>query len=443
MKSYSELFLDTDRTATLGEREIPLSVLLSEYESEVISAIFPEGLCAELSERDLDGQLSCVGLLVSEFDSLAGKSALSSDYPALSVEKIKSEWHRCRPLDALAEIIDALLVTEGGVLVGVYAYGKILWLGCEIEYKTTRYSSGDNNGAGYKGEGYYEASAYLSFLYSPSLIFTDTIFASGMDMDITELVVAQGITTLAPRAFEGRKSLTRVRFPKSLTEIGAGAFKDAVALRDIEIPEGVTAIGSGAFSGCTSLRTVRIPESVTKLGWNAFSCCTSLERVEIAGETEIDSSAFKGCESLREVVFERRGATVGSFSFSECKRLEAVVGSENIVKIGEYAFFGCESLKEFRVADGIYSILGGTFGGCTSLEKIYLPESVTSIGSYAFSSCSSIVELSLSGRLWNVSSGAFFGCSSLARVSLPEGMVDELERSFEGELPEGIEYIFK
>lgn len=442
MKSYSELFLDTDRTATLGEREIPLSVLLSEYEGEVISALFPEVLYSGLSKMNLSEQLSCVGLLVSEFDSLAGKSALSSDYPTLSVEKIKSEWHRCRPLYALAEIIDALLVTEGGVLVGVYAYGKILWLGCEIDYKTTRYSSGDNNGAGYKGEGYYEASAYLSFLYSPSLIFTDTIFASGMNMDITELVVAEGITTLAPRAFEGRKSLTRARFSKSLREIGSGAFAGCSSLESIEIPEGITSIGSRAFLGCASLRTVRIPASVTKLGWEAFSGCSSLESVEIVGETEIDSSAFKGCEALGEVVFERRGATVGSFAFSECKRLLAIVGSENIVKIGEYAFFGCESLTEFKVADGIYSILGGTFGGCSSLERIYLPESVKSIGSYALSSCSSLVEISLSSELWSISSGAFFGCSSLTRVSLPEEMVDELEKSFEGELPEEIEYIF-
>ncbi|MBO6301348.1 MAG: leucine-rich repeat domain-containing protein [Ruminiclostridium sp.] len=81
----------------------------------------------------------------------------------------------------------------------------------------------------------------------------------------------------------------------------------AVNITELEIQNGVTSIGQGAFINCTNLTSVTIPSSVTSIGLGAFNNCTSLTSVTIPNSvTSIGDYAFKSCEKLATVTFEPR-----------------------------------------------------------------------------------------------------------------------------------------
>ena len=66
---------------------------------------------------------------------------------------------------------------------------------------------------------------------------------------ITEIVIPEGITSIASGAFWHCKSLAKVTFPSTLTTLEAYAFADCPLLETIDLPKSVTYIGNKAFDG--------------------------------------------------------------------------------------------------------------------------------------------------------------------------------------------------
>ncbi|MCI9082639.1 MAG: leucine-rich repeat domain-containing protein, partial [Lachnospiraceae bacterium] len=66
----------------------------------------------------------------------------------------------------------------------------------------------------------------------------------------TEVVVPDGVTSIARFAFHGCSSLTDITLPSSVTIIGDYAFDGCSSLTDITLPSSVTIIGDYAFDGC-------------------------------------------------------------------------------------------------------------------------------------------------------------------------------------------------
>ena len=70
---------------------------------------------------------------------------------------------------------------------------------------------------------------------------------------------------------------------------------------EVIIPEGIKTIAKKAFQGKTSLQKVTLPDSVETIGSFAFDGCINLEKVEIGAGSQlsrIDWSAFKGASKL-------------------------------------------------------------------------------------------------------------------------------------------------
>lgn len=101
------------------------------------------------------------------------------------------------------------------------------------------------------------------------LIINNVLISYSADDEITEAVIPDGVTKIAPHAFRYYSKL------KSVT-----------------IPEGVTEIGEGAFYGCDSLTGVIIPDSVTEIGGISFGSCESLTSVSMPSDTIIGDDAF-------------------------------------------------------------------------------------------------------------------------------------------------------
>lgn len=87
----------------------------------------------------------------------------------------------------------------------------------------------------------------------------------------TDIVIPEGVSVIAPRAFDGCTSIKSVTLPASLTEIGEGAFR-ATSLSKIEIGVEVEVVGKFAFYGCSALKDIYVGVSEIPNTWSSFWC---------------------------------------------------------------------------------------------------------------------------------------------------------------------------
>lgn len=126
------------------------------------------------------------------------------------------------------------------------------------------------------------------------------------EVEITDLVIPNSVTSIGNCAFCGCSRLTSVTIPSSVTSIGDYAFSGCSRLTTVNIPNSVTSIGYSAFKNCTGLTSITIPSNVTSIGSSAFSNCTSLTSITIHNNvTNIGDSLFAYCYKLKEIIIPK------------------------------------------------------------------------------------------------------------------------------------------
>lgn len=121
---------------------------------------------------------------------------------------------------------------------------------------------------------------------------------------IKQIVIEEGVTTIAAGAFSNLEFVTRVTIADSVTSIGAYAFSGCGSLSSIILPIGLTEIGGGAFSGCSALTSISIPFGIRVIYDDTFSNCIALTTVSIPETVSyIDNDAFENCDSLEKVKY--------------------------------------------------------------------------------------------------------------------------------------------
>lgn len=132
---------------------------------------------------------------------------------------------------------------------------------------------------------------------SEGLVISNGVLLSGKDAK-GDVVIPDGVTKIAERAFYNNQNITSVKIPKTVTEMGWIAFAGS-SIKSVEIPGSVKSVGNTAFEHCTSLEEVEIGEGVQTIGHAAFSQCGRIKKINLPSSvTKIESSAFMGCESL-------------------------------------------------------------------------------------------------------------------------------------------------
>ncbi len=181
------------------------------------------------------------------------------------------------------------------------------------------------------------------------------------NLDITTVVIEEGITRIGKYAFNNCENIVSVSIPDGVTEIGDYAFNNCISLTSPTIPSGITRIGDYAFYWCKGIKNIALPNSVTSLG----------------------SRAFYGCDALESVTLSDNITSINDYTFMLCTNLKNVTIPSKVTSIGEYAF-SFTDISNVIIPDGATSIGGSAFSVCTSLESVTIPKSVTSIGRFAF-----------------------------------------------------------
>lgn len=241
----------------------------------------------------------------------------------------------------------------------------------------------------------------------PSTVIVVRIDAFRECKQLREVVLNDGLKTIAESAFKRTESLSEISIPDSVKHIGSGCFAGS-GIKSVKFPENnaFTAILWETFFGCQNLETVKLPDSVNVIDNYAFSKCTSLKninlgKIQILGSNafaktalkkitltarKICSRAFAQCENLKEA--DLSGVVAGrlnSYLFFECKNLSEVsLPKEQINAFGDSCFYHT-AIKEITF-DAKNVVVGQNAFGMTNLKKVVISENCDDIlfQDYAF-----------------------------------------------------------
>ena len=233
-------------------------------------------------------------------------------------------------------------------------------------------------------------------------------FYSAPDVEVTDLVIPEGVTSICDNAFYGVEGIKSVTFPDDLTDIGANAFAYS-GLETVTIPKGVTEISEGAFQHCGKLESVTIPEGVTKIGNGAFNH-TALRELTLPSTITSMMQSFYSCDSLVTLTLTPGITDLGG-SFYSCNALTTVNIPGSVKKVGSSDFSNCASLATVTLNEGTEDV---TFSSCGALANINFPPTIKMVlikGSRALET------VTLNEGLEEISS--FNECSSLKRINIP------------------------
>ena len=86
--------------------------------------------------------------------------------------------------------------------------------------------------------------------------------------------------------------ITSLVLPEGVTHIGKSALYGCFELESVALPENLCYIGAEAFGGCGTLEEINLPKSVSYIGDSAFMYCEKLTKINFAG-TEAEWTAIE------------------------------------------------------------------------------------------------------------------------------------------------------
>ncbi len=191
------------------------------------------------------------------------------------------------------------------------------------------------------------------------------------NIEITKLIIEEGITEIGENAFYDCSRLQEVVLPESLIKIDAYAFCGCEALKGITFPKDLQVIGECSFGRCEKFESVTIPDSVEILGGFVFDCCFTLKTFTVEGDItsvgtegptwKIESATIpaslagwmSGAKETVKTVVITCGTDIQGEAFKDCIALESVEVAATVKRIGKNAFKGCSNLKtvDFKDSD--------------------------------------------------------------------------------------------
>ena len=281
------------------------------------------------------------------------------------------------------------------------------------------FGSDEYDGATATSQQYYSSNT-VSY-YIPNTLSSVTVRGGMINhgafsgcTNITEVILGDGVTSIAERAFLDAAGLIGIIIPETVESIGDYAFYNCSALTSLTIPNSVTSIGYSALYGCSTLASLSVPFP----GYNATDTSSSNTLGYLFGASSYSYNSSNVPASLKSVVLTG-GYDINAYAFYECTKVETVKLAEGTANIGNYAFYGCKALADIDLPESIVNINRCAFYRCSALTEIELPSGLQSIEQSAFEGCSSLTAVSIPDSVTTIQNAAFAGCSGLESITLP------------------------
>ena len=279
--------------------------------------------------------------------------------------------------------------------------------------------------------------------YSGAIFYIENGELKGAELgDDTEIVIPDGVRTIAHGVFYGKTSLKKVTIPGSVEYVSNQVFDGCTGLTDVVLREGMTMIGDSMFTSCSSITNLTIPSSVTNIGSYAFSGCKVLTNLTISANVKrIGYGAFANCSGLESMVIpdtvDSLGGSVkpvvkvdGLRLFYGCAKLKNVRLPSWLSGIGKEMFYGCKALTDITLPEGVTQIEQGAFQGCSGLKNIVLPDGLSKIDNQAFMGCGSFTDILIPDGIRSLGNKTFANCGKLKLLSLPAAYWSDADDSY-------------
>ena len=244
--------------------------------------------------------------------------------------------------------------------------------------------------------------------------------------DIEEFVIPEGVRSIAPGCFKGKKKLKKITIPSSLKDIPEAAFMDCSSLESVDLSavEGGynrMSVHAAAFCNCCSLSSIDMSKIEIASGDIVFAC-TGIESIVGVKRGLMDNCAmtFYHCTYLKELPDEEYDsfADYGEFGLACCTSLTKVHLCCQL-DIPQGVLYGYTNLEDVSFKDNNYIkilINPYAFAGCGKIKRIDFPKASIVIFKNAFQDCRSLSLLTLSkADEWNssISPNAFIGSENV------------------------------
>ena len=291
--------------------------------------------------------------------------------------------------------------------------------------------------------------------------------------ELTSVSIPSTVKKIKGYAFSYCRYLSSLTFAgKSKLEfIGDHSFL-SVNLTDIVLPEGVTTIDYNAFGNSSSIKSVTLPSTISSINVNAFAHCENLDNIYIYSDPskltwnadQLESGNFKPNKGTKcHVPAEYLSSYVAKFAKGEDTDINVSFVCEG--KCGDNAYWSYNAVNkvltisgsgamydytsndkipwysirseiaELDISNGITHIGNRSFYGLDneSFTSVFIPAGVESIGSSAFCGCSRVSSISFSenSKLSTIGEYAFNSCTDLSMLCLPEGLTSVKDYAFD------------
>ena len=259
-------------------------------------------------------------------------------------------------------------------------------------------------------------------------------------LNLTSIIIPDGVTEFGYMAFHNCRNLTSVTIPNSLSDLHYHVFNycdnlevfygehtsadnrcliiDGIlyafapaGLSEYIIPTGVTSIGQAVFYA-TNLKNITIPDGVTKISSMAFSYCDNLTSIDIPNSVTTIDGGFKYNSGLVTVTIGN-GITTLKSPFLDCENLKAFYGG-----------FASADNRCLILNDVLYSFAPA------GLTEYAIPDNVATIEYAAFWYCDRLTTITIPGSVKSIKDSAFYGCRSLKNVycqsTIPPTLADKV-----------------
>ena len=152
------------------------------------------------------------------------------------------------------------------------------------------------------------------------------------------------------------------------------------SIQQVIVEEGVTSIAAGAFQGCSDLTSVDIPTSMERIEGNAFTGCEDLQRInitDIAAWCNIDLGDDGG-DQMISYAFDSTPLYLNG------KEITNLIIPEGVTTISRCAFRNCENLWTVKIPDSVESIEMEAFAHSGFLNLVNIGKGLRSIAIHAF-----------------------------------------------------------
>ena len=155
-----------------------------------------------------------------------------------------------------------------------------------------------------------------------SIVFPDSLreieYAAFYDADIPSIELPSNAPLILGRScFDGVGGLTQITIPGT-ARLERGAFKGCMDLTTLVVEEGVESLPIDGFSSCVSLQNISLPNSLRVIEASAFYYCLALTNIVIpANVAEIKRGAFEH-SALTGVTIPASVEFIGELAFRGC-----------------------------------------------------------------------------------------------------------------------------